>query len=93
MFPFAFEWLNDPVHFVFMGSLYTVLILLIIILMDLARMLGIMIVFGAPAIIGGGLVYDLLDSWLAVWLYEALLILVAVTTAIKAAGKPAPTEH
>jgi hypothetical protein len=61
--------------------------------MDLARMLGIMIVFGAPAIIGGGLVYDLLDSWLAVWLYEALLILVAVTTAIKAAGKPAPTEH
>jgi hypothetical protein len=61
--------------------------------MDLARMLGIMIVFGAPAIIGGGLVYDLLDSWLAVWLYEALLILVAVTTATKAAGKPAPTEH
>ena len=30
MFPFAFEWANDPVHFVFMGSLYTVLILLIV---------------------------------------------------------------
>ncbi len=61
--------------------------------MDLARMLGIMIVFGVPAIIGGGLVCDLLDSWLAVWLYEALLILVAVTTAIKAAGNPGPSEH
>ena len=32
MFPFAFEWANDPVHFVFMGALYTVLILLVIIL-------------------------------------------------------------
>jgi hypothetical protein len=48
--------------------------------MDLARLIGIIIVFGAPAIIGGGLVYHLLHSWLAVWLYEALLILVAVTT-------------
>lgn len=61
--------------------------------MDLARLIGIMIVFGVPAIIGGGLVYHLLHSWLAVWLYEALLILVAVTTAIKAAGKSAPNEH
>jgi hypothetical protein len=32
MLPFAFEWANDAVHFVFMGSLYTVLTLLIIIL-------------------------------------------------------------
>jgi hypothetical protein len=32
MFPFAFEWHYDAVHFVFMGSLYSVLILLIIIL-------------------------------------------------------------
>lgn len=32
MFPFAFEWVNDPSHFVFMGSLYTVLAILIIIL-------------------------------------------------------------
>lgn len=30
MFPFAFEWANDPVHFVFMGSLYTVLVVLFI---------------------------------------------------------------
>jgi len=61
--------------------------------MQIARMIGIMVVFGAPAIIGGGLVHHLLHSWLAVWLYEALLIFVAVTTAIKAAGKPAPSEH
>ena len=61
--------------------------------MDLARFLGILVVFGVPAIIGGGLVYHLLHSWLAVLLYEALLILVAVTTAIKAAGKPAPSER
>ncbi|MBW2107695.1 MAG: hypothetical protein JRI36_03370 [Deltaproteobacteria bacterium] len=32
MFPFAYEWINDPSHFVFMGSLYTVLTILIIIL-------------------------------------------------------------
>jgi len=32
MFPFAFEWANDPTHFVFMGSLYAVLTLLVIIL-------------------------------------------------------------
>ena len=32
MFPFAFEWVNDPVHFVFMGALYTVLFALVVIL-------------------------------------------------------------
>jgi hypothetical protein len=32
MFPFAFEWVYDPVHFVFMGALYTVLLSLIVIL-------------------------------------------------------------
>jgi hypothetical protein len=61
--------------------------------MDLARLLGIIIVFGAPAIIGGGLVMHLLHSWLAVWLYEALLIFTAVRTAFRAAGKSTPSEH
>ena len=61
--------------------------------MDLARFLGILVVFGVPAIIGGGLVYHLLHSWLAVWLYEALLIFIAVRTAYSAAGKSAPSEH
>ena len=32
MFPFAFEWVNDATHYVFMGSLYAVLICLVIIL-------------------------------------------------------------
>jgi hypothetical protein len=32
MFPFAFEWAYDPVHLVFMGALYTVLLSLIIII-------------------------------------------------------------
>ncbi len=32
MFPFVFEWVNDPVHFVFMGSLYAVLAFLVILL-------------------------------------------------------------
>ncbi|MDY6990121.1 MAG: hypothetical protein SWQ30_18930 [Thermodesulfobacteriota bacterium] len=32
MFPFSFEWVDDPTHFVFMGSLYTVLTALVIIL-------------------------------------------------------------
>jgi hypothetical protein len=32
MFPFAFEWVNDATHYVFMGSLYIVLICLVIIL-------------------------------------------------------------
>ena len=61
--------------------------------MQLARMIGILVVFGVPAIIGGGLFYDLFHSWVAVWLYEALLVAGAVTTAYRAAGKPAPSEH
>jgi hypothetical protein len=58
--------------------------------MQLARLLGILAVFGAPAIIGGGLVYHLFHNWFAVWCFEALLILLAFRTAIKAAGKPDP---
>jgi len=32
MFPFCFEWVNDAAHFVFMGSLYTVLGLVFVLL-------------------------------------------------------------
>ena len=32
MFPFAFEWINEPTRYVFMGSTYIVLIALVIIL-------------------------------------------------------------
>ena len=57
--------------------------------MQLARFIGILCVFGAPAIIGGGLVYHLFHSWLAVWFYEILLIFLGFRTAYNAAGKPA----
>ncbi len=61
--------------------------------MHLARLLGILVVFGAPAIIGGGLFYHLLHSWIAVWLYEILLVCGASTVAYKTAGKSAPGGH
>jgi len=55
--------------------------------MDIARMMGIMIVFGVPAIIGGGLVFHLFESWVVVWFYELALIAVAGGTAYFVAGK------
>jgi len=61
--------------------------------MDLARMIGILVVFGVPAIIGGGLTYDIFHSWVAVILWEALVVFGAVTIAYKAAGKSAPSTH
>lgn len=57
--------------------------------MQLARFLGILVVFGPLTIIGGGLFYHLFESWIVVWLYEALLVAGAFTTAFKVAGKPA----
>ncbi|MBW1860153.1 MAG: hypothetical protein JRI70_08795 [Deltaproteobacteria bacterium] len=61
--------------------------------MDLARLLGILVVFGVPAIIGGGLVSHLFHSWVVVWIYEILLVGLAVRTAYNAAGKSAPGDH
>ena len=61
--------------------------------MQFARLIGILVVFGAPGIIGGGLVMHLSHSWVAVAIFEVLLIIGAVTVAFKAAGKPAPSEH
>lgn len=61
--------------------------------MDLARLLGILVVFGVPAIIGGGLTYHLFHNWFAVILWEALVVFGAGTTAYKAAGKSAPSTH
>jgi len=61
--------------------------------MQLARFLGILVVFGAPGIIGGVLFYHLFHSWVAVWLYEAVLVCGAFTVAYRAAGKPATNAH
>ena len=61
--------------------------------MDLARMIGILVVFGVPAIIGGGLTFHIFHSWIAVILWEALVVFGAVTIAFKTAGKSAPSSH
>lgn len=45
--------------------------------MDISRKLGILVVFGVPAIIGGGIVYAGYHSYVPVFIYETLLILVA----------------
>lgn len=61
--------------------------------MQLARLIGILVVFGVPAIIGGGLVYALFHSFVVVWIYVALLIAFAIRTSCKACCKPAPSDH
>ena len=46
--------------------------------MSISRKLGILIVFGVPAIIGGGIVYALShESYAAVAVFEMLLIATA----------------
>ncbi len=43
--------------------------------MDIPRKLGILVVFGVPAVIGGGIVYALFGSSSPVVAYEALLLI------------------
>ena len=45
--------------------------------MDVSRKLGILVIFGVPAIIGGGIVYAIFHSYIPVFVYEILLIFVA----------------
>jgi hypothetical protein len=45
--------------------------------MDISRKLGIMVFWGVPAIIGGGIVYGVAGSYLPVAVYEIMLYLVA----------------
>jgi hypothetical protein len=45
--------------------------------MTVARKLGTLVVFGVPAIIGGGIVYALFGSYVPVAVFEGLLILFA----------------
>ena len=46
--------------------------------MDISRKLGILVFFGVPAVIGGGITYALFgDSYTAVFIYEFLLLLTA----------------
>ena len=43
--------------------------------MDISRKLGILVFSGVPAIIGGGIIYGMVGSYLPVLLYEILLYL------------------
>ncbi len=45
--------------------------------MTVARRLGTLVVFGVPAIIGGGIVFAIFGSYIPVVVFEGLLILVA----------------
>lgn len=45
--------------------------------MDISRKLGILVFCAVPAIIGGGVVFAVFDSWTPVFIYELLLIFAA----------------
>ncbi|ABW66482.1 MAG: hypothetical protein SWC96_14480 [Thermodesulfobacteriota bacterium] len=45
--------------------------------MSIARLLGTMVVFGVPAIIGGGIVFHFMGNYTAVFTYEFMLLLAA----------------
>jgi hypothetical protein len=46
--------------------------------MDIARKLGTLVFFAVPAIIGGGIIYAIFDAnWVAVWVYQAVLLIFA----------------
>ena len=45
--------------------------------MDISRKLGILVFFAVPAIIGGGIIFAIFDSWTPVLIYEILLVLTA----------------
>jgi len=45
--------------------------------MNISRRLGTLVVFAVPAVIGGGIVYSLFHSYVSVFTYEIILLLVA----------------
>jgi len=45
--------------------------------MDVSRKLGILVFFGVPAIIGGGIMYALFGSYVPVFIWEILLVFAA----------------
>jgi hypothetical protein len=45
--------------------------------MDISRKLGILVFFGVPAIVGGGIIFAIFGSYTPMFIYEALLILLA----------------
>ena len=51
--------------------------------MNIGRILGILIVFGVPVIIGGGIVYAIFESFPTMFVYEILLGFAAIGFAFK----------
>ena len=45
--------------------------------MSISQKLGILVFCAVPAIIGGGICYAIFDSYIPVFIYELLLLLVA----------------
>jgi len=51
--------------------------------MNISRSLGTLVVFAVPAIVGGGIVYAFFGDYVAVSVFETLLLLVAGGFALK----------
>ncbi len=51
--------------------------------MKISRKLAILVVFGVPVIVGGGIVYSLFDSFPAMFAYEILVAFTALGFAFK----------
>ena len=45
--------------------------------MDVSRKLGILVFFGVPAIVGGGIMYAMFGSYIPVFIWEVLLVFAA----------------
>jgi len=45
--------------------------------MDISRRLGILVIFGVPAIIGGVICFNIFNSYPSVFVYECMLYLFA----------------
>ena len=45
--------------------------------MDVSRKLGILVFCAVPAIIGGGIVYAIFDSYIPMWIYQIVLLFFA----------------
>ncbi len=45
--------------------------------MDMSRRFGILIFFGVPAILGGGILYHIFNDYFPIVIYEIILVLFA----------------
>ncbi len=45
--------------------------------MNISRRIGILVFFGVPAIVGGGITYAIFGSYVPVFVFELLLIFIA----------------